>query len=99
MLRYAWPGNVRELEKAPLDTHWRSVYAKTSGSRICRPSFRCLPNRPRATSTSAGRYTYSGAPLADVEKDYILSVLQQFDGNQVRAAAALGSIEANFIAA
>jgi hypothetical protein len=29
-------------------------------------------------------------PLAEIEKRYILSVLQQFGGNQVRAAAALG---------
>jgi HTH-type transcriptional regulator / antitoxin HigA len=29
-------------------------------------------------------------PLAEIEKRYILSVLQQFGGNHVRAAAALG---------
>jgi hypothetical protein len=29
-------------------------------------------------------------PLAEIEKRYILSVLQQFGGNQVRTAAALG---------
>jgi DNA-binding NtrC family response regulator len=28
--------------------------------------------------------------LAEIEKRYILSVLQQFGGNQVKAAAALG---------
>src|SRR5262249_36826941 len=31
-----------------------------------------------------------GAPLAEIEKRYILSMLQQFDGNQVKTAAALG---------
>ena len=35
-------------------------------------------------------YENTGAPLAEIEKRHILSVLQQFDGNQVRAAAALG---------
>jgi DNA-binding NtrC family response regulator len=29
-------------------------------------------------------------PLAEIEKRYILSVLKQFGGNQVRTAAALG---------
>jgi len=49
---------------------------------------------PRQTSSDLKQvleaYMFNGAPLADIEKDYILSVLQQFDGNQVRAAAALG---------
>ena len=35
-------------------------------------------------------YKNNGIPLADLEKHYILSVLEEFDGNQVRAAAALG---------
>jgi transcriptional regulator of acetoin/glycerol metabolism len=35
-------------------------------------------------------YMNDTVPLAEVEKRYILSVLQQFGGNQVRAAAALG---------
>jgi len=35
-------------------------------------------------------YQADGAPLAEIEKRYILSMLEQFDGNQVRTAAALG---------
>ena len=35
-------------------------------------------------------YMSDRIPLAEIEKRYILSVLQQFGGNQVRAAAALG---------
>ena len=35
-------------------------------------------------------YMTDSVPLAEIEKRYILSVLQQFGGNQVRAAAALG---------
>ncbi len=35
-------------------------------------------------------YINDTVPLAEIEKRYILSVLQQFGGNQVRAAAALG---------
>ena len=35
-------------------------------------------------------YMSDRIPLAEIEKRYILSVLQQFGGNQVKAAAALG---------
>jgi len=35
-------------------------------------------------------YMNETVPLAEIEKRYILSVLQQFGGNQVRAAEALG---------
>ena len=35
-------------------------------------------------------YMNDTVPLAEIEKRYILSVLQQFGGNQVRTAAALG---------
>ncbi|HEX3282273.1 MAG TPA: helix-turn-helix domain-containing protein, partial [Pyrinomonadaceae bacterium] len=35
-------------------------------------------------------YMTDQIPLAEIEKRYILSVLQQFGGNQVKAAAALG---------
>jgi Response regulator containing CheY-like receiver, AAA-type ATPase, and DNA-binding domains len=35
-------------------------------------------------------YIDDTVPLAEIEKRYILSVLQQFGGNQVQAAAALG---------
>ena len=35
-------------------------------------------------------YMSDSVPLAEIEKRYILSVLQQFGGNQVKAAAALG---------
>jgi DNA-binding NtrC family response regulator len=90
MLRYAWPGNVRELESAV--GYALAIGAKeTLGVEDLPPEFSVAP---RQTSSDLKQvleaYMFSGAPLADVEKDYILSVLQQFDGNQVRAAAALG---------
>ena len=36
------------------------------------------------------QYRSGRVPLAEIERRYILSVLEQFGGNQVRAAAALG---------
>ncbi len=90
ILRYAWPGNVRELESAV-------GYALAIGAQEILgvedlpPEFSEAPRQtPSDLKQVLEAYMFSGAPLADIEKDYILSVLQQFDGNQVRAAAALG---------
>jgi len=90
MLRYEWPGNVRELESAV-------GYALAIGAQQTLAVEDLPPEfsvAPRQTSSDLKQvleaYMFNGAPLADIEKDYILSVLQQFDGNQVRAAAALG---------
>jgi PAS domain S-box-containing protein len=90
LLEYSWPGNVRELESAV-------QYALAIGTQD-KLGIDDLPSefsvRTRKTSNElkgvrAG-YENDGAPLAEIEKRHILSVLQQFDGNQVRAAAALG---------
>ena len=90
LLQYSWPGNVRELESAV-------GYALAIGSKeILRIEDLPAEFSARTQETShnlknvpAG-YENTGAPLAEIEKRHILSVLQQFDGNQVRAAAALG---------
>jgi len=90
LLEYSWPGNVRELESAV-------QYALAISSQEML-GFDDLPSefsvRTRETSNDPkkvrGSYENDGAPLAEIEKRHILSVLQQFDGNQVRAAAALG---------
>jgi PAS domain S-box-containing protein len=90
LLQYSWPGNVRELESAV-------GYALAVGSRE-KLGIEDLPAefavRTQETANSlkkvAAGFENDGAPLAEIEKRYILSVLQQFDGNQVRAAAALG---------
>jgi len=90
LLQYSWPGNVRELESAV-------EYALAIGSKETL-GIEDLPSefsvRTQETSNTLksvlASYENDGAPLAEIEKRYILSVLQQFDGNQVRAAAALG---------
>jgi len=90
LLRYNWPGNVRELESAV-------GYALAIGTREdlgiddLPPEFALqtkvdLPDLKQVLQS----YQADGAPLAEIEKRYILSVLQQFDGNQVKTAAALG---------
>ena len=87
---YPWPGNVRELENA-------IEYALAIGMEE-ELGMEDLPieiadhvasdiNDFRSVLEA---YMNDTVPLAEIEKRYILTVLQQFGGNQVRAAAALG---------
>ena len=88
---YPWPGNVRELENV-------IEYALALGLED-ELDVGDLPPEIMDSQRQAGTdnfrevlqaYMNDTVPLAEVEKRYILSVLQQFGGNQVRAAAALG---------
>ncbi|CAN5614667.1 N/A [soil metagenome] len=88
---YPWPGNVRELENAV-------EYALAIGADE-ELGIEDLPLELShyQTQTKADdlkqllqAYMNDSVPLAEIEKRYILSVLQQFGGNQVRTAAALG---------
>lgn len=85
---YPWPGNVRELENA-VEYALAISSSETLG----------IEDLPIELSKSQDQvnlkqvleaYMSDRIPLAEIEKRYILSVLQQFGGNQVRAAAALG---------
>lgn len=88
---YPWPGNVRELENAV-------EYALAIGTEE-ELGIEDLPTEFSSGKIQPGAdalrqllqaYMNDTVPLAEIEKRYILSVLQQFGGNQVRAAAALG---------
>ena len=91
LVNYPWPGNVRELENAV-------EYALVIGQNE-EISVHDLPIEIAKTQTHAGpddfadvldQYRSGRVPLAEMERRYILSVLEQFGGNQVRAAEALG---------
>jgi DNA-binding NtrC family response regulator len=91
LCQYPWPGNVRELENA-------IEYALT----ISETETLGLDSLPDNIALNSGQLASLDAkdllddfakgriPLAEVERRYILSVLAQFQGNQVRAANALG---------
>jgi two-component system response regulator HydG len=82
ILRYPWPGNVRELENAME----RAVALAQSP---------CLDvaDLPEEVRLAAGPTSASpdSAPrsLQQVEKDHILAVLEQYQGNRTRAAKQL----------
>src|SRR5689334_2134430 len=88
---YPWPGNVRELENVI-----EYALALGNGDELTDQDLPLeLCEGRTQTSTDDFRevlqaYMNDAVPLAEIEKRYILSVLQQFGGNQVRAAAALG---------
>ena len=88
---YPWPGNVRELENA-------IEYALAIGLEdelgIGDLPQEILAAHPQPSTDNLKQvlqaFMNDAVPLAEIERRYILSVLQQFGGNQVRAAAALG---------
>lgn len=91
MLSYPWPGNVRELENTV-------EYALTMGQEE-EITLQDLPieianqksyGSPDRFAEVLDEYRSGRVPLAEIERRYILAVLEQFGGNQVRAAAALG---------
>ncbi len=91
LTEYPWPGNVRELENAI-----EYALAISASDEL---GIQDLPPELSTTPTADGpidikqileAYMNDSIPLAEIEKRYILSVLQQFGGNQVKAAAALG---------
>jgi len=81
LLRYDWPGNVRELENA-----MERAVALGRGNLL---ELDDLPEEVRQaipTPTVAGPVRV----LDEIEKDYILAVLDLNGGNQTRAAEQLG---------
>jgi DNA-binding NtrC family response regulator len=91
LIEYPWPGNVRELENSV-------AYAMAIGTEeqlgVDDLPIEISSNRTQPSTANfkdvLQAYMNETVPLAEIEKRYILSVLQQFGGNQVRAAAALG---------
>ncbi len=91
LVEYPWPGNVRELENA-IEYALAIGVSDELGLQDLPPEIG--PARSVEGSTDLKQmlqaYMNDSVPLAEIEKRYILSVLQQFGGNQVKTAAALG---------
>lgn len=88
---YPWPGNVRELENAVEYALAISVSDVISLEDL---PLEIVQKRTPPNSNDLKQllkaYIDDTVPLAEIEKRYILTVLQQFGGNQVQTAAALG---------
>jgi len=81
--RYDWPGNVRELQNileraCVLETQPGVIRAATIEPWL------------RRTGSPASISDLAGKPLAEIEKQVILSTLEKFKGHRARTASALG---------
>ncbi len=91
LLEYPWPGNVRELENA-VEYALAMNADGDLGLEDLPPELISVRDQQNSTDLKPvlEAFMSDSIPLAEIEKRYILSVLQQFGGNQVKAAAALG---------
>jgi DNA-binding NtrC family response regulator len=80
---YDWPGNVRELQ----NIIERAVVLENEPGLIRAQTIEPWLKHQHAAPVAEG---LAGRPLAEVEKQVILSTLQQFKGHRVRTAGALG---------
>jgi transcriptional regulator with PAS, ATPase and Fis domain len=80
---YDWPGNVRELQNIVE----RAVVLESEPGVIRAQTIEPWLKRQNTAPIAEG---LAGRPLADIEKQVILSTLQQFKGHRVRTASALG---------
>jgi DNA-binding NtrC family response regulator len=82
--RYNWPGNVRELQNIVE----RAVVLETAPGVIRAATIE--PWLKDGEPTASAFQTLAGKPLADIEKQVILSTLEQFRGHRIKTATALG---------
>lgn len=87
---YPWPGNVRELENTIEYALAIGMEEDLGMDDLPIEIANHIPADVNDFRSVLQAYMNDTVPLAEIEKRYILSVLQQFGGNQVRAAAALG---------
>ena len=87
---YPWPGNVRELENAIEYSLAIGMEEELGMADLPIEIADHVASDINDFRSVLEAYMNDTVPLAEIEKRYILTVLQQFGGNQVRAAAALG---------
>src|SRR5690349_12149216 len=83
--RYPWPGNVRELQ---------NIIERAAVLEMEPGVIRAVTLEPwlrKGNDPSLGAVeSLAGKPLADIEKQVILTTLQQFRGHRLKTASALG---------
>ncbi len=85
--RYRWPGNIRELRNVV-----ERAVVLCSGSQIAPSDLPREITSAEATPAAAAAVAGAGGPLslAEMDRTYIQSVLQQTGGNKTKAARILG---------
>jgi DNA-binding NtrC family response regulator len=83
---YHWPGNVRELQNLVE----RAVILEADPAVIRADTISPWLRTPQAAERAVTSEAFSGKPLAEVEKQVILSTLERFRGHRVKTATALG---------
>ncbi len=81
--KYDWPGNIRELQNIVE----RACILETEPGVIRAATIAPWLRSGGAASTAAD---LAGQPLANIEKQVILSTLEKFKGHRVKTAGALG---------
>ena len=81
LMRYDWPGNVRELQNA--------MSRAVALASITRTELEDLPEEVRQ-AIPVPSIVGPVKALEEIEKGYILAVLEQNEGNQTRTASQLG---------
>ena len=84
--QYAWPRNVRELRNFVDRAYTVSGPENPLRASLVEPWLRAAAADPVAATVDA----LAGKPLADIEKQIILTTLQQFRGHRLKTAGALG---------
>jgi DNA-binding NtrC family response regulator len=91
MLAYDWPGNVREMENC-----LERAYAFTSGTLIqttdLPPEVTNLPLAEPSSGNGNGNGNGNGKiiPMAELERQTILSAISELNGDKLQAARLLG---------
>ena len=83
--KYHWPGNVRELQNIVE----RANVLESEPGRVRASTIEPWLRSPESTA-SQNVEALAGRPLADIEKQVILSTLHQFRGHRIKTATALG---------
>jgi two-component system, NtrC family, response regulator HydG len=83
--RYAWPGNVRELQNIVE----RAMVLEAEPGLVRAVTIEPWLKSAKAPTTAAVD-NLAGKPLADIEKQVILTTLRRFQGHRLKTAGALG---------
>jgi two-component system, NtrC family, response regulator HydG len=85
--RYDWPGNVRELQNIMERACVLEMQPGVIRAATIEP---WLGGGPIADAAAAVASTLAGQPLAEIEKQVILSTLEKFNGHRIKTATSLG---------